>query len=137
VRRRAATALPLDGPVYNYARFLPWMMAVEEVCEAFHGASNHFHSHLSVDPTIDWVAVDRGQPPHERNPSGNRVGNRRQLEEYCRPLHARTTRSRWGSNVFSRMAIASFLAMVLQWGTAGSAIVGFSHRRSLVHSHRR
>jgi len=42
---------------------------------------------------------------------------------YCRPLHARTTRSRWGSNVFSRMAIASFLAMVLQWRTAGSAIV--------------
>ena len=63
--------------------------------------------------------VDRNQQSHERN----RVGNRRQLEEYCRPLHARATRSRWGPNVFSRMAIASFLAMVLQWGTAGSAIV--------------
>ena len=62
---------------------------------------------------------DRNEQPHECN----RVGNRRQLEEYCRPLHARATRSRWGPNVFSRMAIASFLAMVLRWGTAGSAIV--------------
>ena len=105
--------------VYHYAKFLSWVMAVEEVCEAFHGASDHYHNHLSVDPTIDWVAVDRNQNLHERN----RVGNRRQLEEYCRPLHARTTRSRWGPNVISRMAIASFLAMVLQWGTAGSAII--------------
>jgi len=107
------------APIYNYARFLPWVMAVEEVREAFHGASDHYHNHLSVDPTIDWVAVDRIQQTHERN----RVGTRRQLEEYCRPLHAQTTRSRWGPNVFSRMAIASFLAMVLQWGTAGSAII--------------
>jgi hypothetical protein len=106
------------APVYSYARFLPWVMAVEEVCEGFHGASDHYHNHLSVDPTIDWV-TDRNQKPHERN----RVGNKHQLEEYCRPLHARTTRSRWGPNVFSRMVIASFLAMVLQWGTAGSAIV--------------
>jgi len=107
------------APVYNYARFLSWVMVVEEVCEAFHGASDHYHDHRSVDPTIDWVTVGRNQQPHERN----RVGDRRQLEEYCRPLNARTTRSRWGPNVFSRMVIASFLAMVLQWGTTGSAIV--------------
>ena len=89
--------------VYHYAKFLSWVMAVEEVWEAFQGASDHYYNHLSVDPTIDWVTVDRNLKPHERN----RVGNRCQLEEYCRPLHARTTRSRWGPNVFSRMAIAS------------------------------
>ena len=73
-----------------------------------------------LDPRpIDCIMVDRNQEPHERN----RVGNRRQLEEYCGPLHGRITRSRWGPNVFSRMTIASFLAMVLQWGRAGSAIV--------------
>ena len=105
------------APVYSYARFLPLVMAVEDVCEAFHGASDHYHDHLSVDPTIDWVMGN--QQPHERN----RVGNKDQLEAYCKPLHAQTTRSRWGPNVFSRMAIASFLAMVLQWGTAGSAVV--------------
>jgi hypothetical protein len=107
------------APIYNYARFLPWVMAVEEVCEAFHGASDHSYNHLSVDPTVGWVRIDKNQQPHERN----RVGNRRQLEEYCRPLRAREIRSRWGPNVFSRMAIASSLAMALQWGTAGSAIV--------------
>jgi hypothetical protein len=107
------------APIHNYARFLPWVMAVEEVCEAFHGASDHYYNHLSVDPTIDWVTVDRNQQPHDHN----RVGNRRQLEEYCRPLHARTARSRWGPNVISRMVIASFLAMMLQWGTVGSAII--------------
>jgi len=89
------------------------------VCEAFHGASDHSYNHLSVDPTVGWVSIDKNQQPHERN----RVGNRRQLEEYCRPLRAREIRSRWGPNVFSRMAIASSLAMALQWGTAGSAIV--------------
>ena len=62
-------------------------MPVEEVYEAFHGASDHFHSHLSVDPTINWVAVDRNQQPHLHN----RIGNKHQLEEYCRPLHAQTT----------------------------------------------
>lgn len=105
--------------VYHYAKFLSWVMAVEEVWEAFHGASDHYYSHLPVDPTINWETVDRNQRPPERN----RVGNRRQLEEYCRPLRARTTRSCWGPNVISRMVIASFLAMVLQWGTAGSAII--------------
>jgi len=44
-------------PIYNYARFLPWVMAVEEVCEAFHGASDHHHDHLSADPTIHWVGT--------------------------------------------------------------------------------
>ena len=87
-------------------------MPAEEVYEVFHGASDHFHSHLSVDPTINWVAVDRNQQPPERN----RIGNRRQSGEYCKPPHARTTSSRWGPNVFSRMAITSALAMVLQWG---------------------
>ena len=78
-----------------------------------------YHNHLSVDLTTNRVTVDRNEQLHERN----RVGNRRQLKErHCGPLHARTTRSRWGPNVFST-AIAFFVAMVLQWGTASSAIV--------------
>ena len=85
----------------------------------FHGASDDFDNHLSVDPTIDGEAVVRNRQLHERN----RVGNKHQLEGHCRPLHARTTCSHWGSNVFLRMAITSFLAVVLQWGMAGPAVV--------------
>ena len=71
-----------------------------------------YQNYLSVHPTINGVTVDGNQQLHER-----------QLEErHCRPFQARTTRSRWGPNVFSK-AIALFLAMVLQWGAASSAIV--------------
>ena len=103
-------------------------MAAEEVWEAFHGASDHYHNHLSVDPTIDWVTVDRNQQPHERN----RVGNRRQLEEYCRPLQARTTRSRWGlkSDLENGNRLISCHGVAVGNGR-------FSHYCNLVHSHHR
>ncbi|KIJ95857.1 hypothetical protein K443DRAFT_682732 [Laccaria amethystina LaAM-08-1] len=108
------------APIFNYARFLPWVQAVEDVSEAFQAASDHFHNHDSVDPSIDWVTVERGQKPNERN----RVGTRTQVENYCTPWQpAERPRSRWGPKVVSRMFLASALALMLQWGTAGAALI--------------
>ncbi|KIJ95837.1 hypothetical protein K443DRAFT_108218, partial [Laccaria amethystina LaAM-08-1] len=108
------------APVFNYARFLPWVQAVEDVSEAFQAASKHFHNHKSVDPSIDWVTVERGQKPNERN----RVGTRTQVENYCTPRQpGGRPRSRWGPKVVSRMFLASALALMLQWGTAGAAFI--------------
>ena len=69
------------APVFNYARFFPWVQAVEDVSEAFQAASEHCYNHHSVDPSIKWVPVESGQKPDERN----RVGTRTQVENYCIP----------------------------------------------------
>lgn len=108
------------APVFNYARFFPWVQAVEDVSEAFQAASDHFRNHDSVDRSIDWVTVERGQKPDERN----RVGTRTQVENYCTPWQPpERPRSRWGPKVVSRMFLASALALMLQWGTTGAAFI--------------
>ena len=109
-------------PVFNYARFLSWVQAVEDVSEAFQAASDHFQNHEPVDRATTWVPVQRGQKPHERN----RLGTRDQVIAYCTPLprqSAERPRSRWGSKIVSRMFIASALALLLQWGTTGAAFI--------------
>ena len=108
------------APVFNYARFLPWVQAVEDVSEAFQAASDHFHNHDSVDPSINWVPVESGQKPNDRN----RVGTRTQVKNYCIPWQpVERPRSRWGPKVVSRMFLASALALMLQWGTTGAAFL--------------
>jgi hypothetical protein len=106
------------APIYNYARFLPWVQAVERVSEAFGAASERYHHHESVDPAIGWVAMDDGR---------NRVGSWLQVVDYCLvdhdPHHRHTFGSGWGPNVFSRIAVASALAFMLQWGTVGAAFI--------------
>ena len=108
-------------PVFNYARFLPWVQAVEDVSEAFQAASSHFGNHEPVNRDNNWVPVQRGQRPHENN----RRGNRDQVIAYCTPPQqpARIPRSRWGPKIVSRMFIASALALMLQWGTTGAAVI--------------
>ncbi|RXW23554.1 hypothetical protein EST38_g2309 [Candolleomyces aberdarensis] len=117
----------VTAPIYNYARFLPWVQAVEKVSEMFEVASYHHHHHTSVDPTIKWIAMDDSigghwSKPHDRN----RVGSVEQVARYCEfdPHDQHTAfKSMWGPNVFSRIAIASALAFMLQWGTVGAAFI--------------
>ncbi|KAJ2933687.1 hypothetical protein H1R20_g3443, partial [Candolleomyces eurysporus] len=117
----------VTAPIYNYARFLPWVQAVEKVSETFRVASERYHHHDSVDPMIGWITMgdrirDSSSKPHDRN----RVGNVSQVARYCQfDPHYRHAdfRSKWGPNVFSRIAIASDLAFMLQWGTVGAAFI--------------
>lgn len=112
------------APIFNYARFLPWMAGVEAVSEVFRAASDRYQHHESVDPNIAWVEVDRSQKPHERN----RVGSITQVGQYCdTDKEFARRRSRWGPNVFSRIAVASLLAFTLQWGTVGAAFIVVYH----------
>jgi len=104
------------APIYNYARFLPWVQAVEEVSTAFEAASERYYDHESVDPSKQWVEGDKLH-------ASNRVGNRTQVEEYCVLPYTWRRRSRWGPKIVSRMFVASVLALMLQWGTAGAAII--------------
>ncbi|KAF8797494.1 hypothetical protein BYT27DRAFT_7237245 [Phlegmacium glaucopus] len=106
-------------PIYNYARFLPWVQAVEKVSAAFEAASDRYHNNQSVNHSIDWVTVEHGDKPNEIN----RVGNTMQVEEYCILQHNRRRRSRWGPEILSRIFVASVLALMLQWGTAGALVI--------------
>ena len=105
--------------IYNYARLFPWVQAVEKVSAAFQAASNHYHNHQPVDCSVDWVTAEQGEKPNDTN----RVGNTTQLEEYCVQKHNERHRSRWGPKVLSRIFLASVLALTLQWGTTGAAII--------------
>ncbi|RXW13782.1 hypothetical protein EST38_g12070 [Candolleomyces aberdarensis] len=62
----------VTAPIYNYARFLPWLQAVEKVSETFEVVSGHYRRHESVDPDITWLTTADGgtghwSKPHERN----------------------------------------------------------------------
>lgn len=108
-------------PIYNYARFLPWVQTVEEVANVFHAASNRVDLNQSVNPSVDWLKEDRsimGPRPE------NRIGTIAEVEAYCVPMgEPPSNKSGWGPSVFSRMALASVIALALQWGTTGAALV--------------
>ncbi|EDQ98455.1 uncharacterized protein LACBIDRAFT_335946 [Laccaria bicolor S238N-H82] len=105
------------SPVFNYARFFPWVQAVEDVSEAFQAASERYSRHELVNEPVN--------PDAEKPNYRDRVGTRTQVENYCTPDQAKKppARSRWGPKVVSRMILASGLALMLQWGTAGAALV--------------
>jgi hypothetical protein len=84
-----------------HAFFLPWTRDVDEVLSPFRFASRRAEQHLPVDSSsgsLPWL-----------------VG--RQVEEYCAPL-------RWTQPLGPRhFLLASFAALLLQWGTAGAAVI--------------
>ena len=107
-------------PIFNYARFLSWVEAVETVANAFDAASENARQHRPVCGT--WVKEKKPSPrPHDEN----RVGGEIEVEKYCitRGESLDDRRSVWGPNVWSRMFIASLLAISLQWGTLNAAVV--------------
>jgi hypothetical protein len=106
-------------PIYNYARFLPWIQAVIVVSNAFGSICERDHHHDPFDPETEW---------RDRNSEGGDALTALQVDDYSRPRLGsiyRFPRHRWGldSSAPSRMLIASALALTLQWGTTGAAIV--------------
>lgn len=105
-------------PIYNYARFLSWVQAVEDVYQVFEEASERAERHVSVDPSIPWVRAEKGGKLRPEN----RRGTLAQVELYARPRRA-VHRSRWGPDVLSRFLVSSFLALALTWSTTGAAVI--------------
>jgi hypothetical protein len=123
-----ADALHVDerytAPIFNYARILPWTQNVEEVVEVFRHAAHHAQAHKPVDhrlSTSQWV---EGADSEFQIDPKNRQGNLEQVMDYCTsPIPFPNKRSHWGPDVWSRLLNASFAALMLQWGTAGAAII--------------
>ena len=106
-------------PIYNYARFLPWVQAVIVVSDAFGIICERDHYHDPVDPETEW---------RDRNSEGGAALTALQVDNYSLPRPGSVyhrPRHRWGldSSALSRMFIASALALTLQWGTTGAAVV--------------
>ncbi|KAJ7148670.1 hypothetical protein C8R43DRAFT_1008370 [Mycena crocata] len=111
------------APIFNYARFLPWTLAVEDVYRAFREASQKSEIHQPVDSRTTWERGDR----NIRVRPGNRRGSLPQVVAYVAPLAFGILdthrRKRWGPDVVSRFLIASLLALGLTWGTVGAAVM--------------
>ncbi|KAJ6492048.1 hypothetical protein C8R45DRAFT_867557 [Mycena sanguinolenta] len=105
-------------PIYNYARFLPWTLAVEDVYCAFREASKRSSSRQPVDPDRRWKNGNTNTIIHR----SNRRGSQAQVTAYV-TLEPTTPQSRWGSGVGYRFLFAAFAALGLTWGTTGAAIV--------------
>ncbi|KAF7324974.1 hypothetical protein MKEN_00539800 [Mycena kentingensis (nom. inval.)] len=112
-----------SAPIYNYARFLPWSVAVETVYVAFREASQRSASHRPVNGDEQWVIGDKVVKVRPEN----RKGTISQVAAYVRPIEVLEVfpphRSRWGNGVLSRFLLASGLALMLTWGTVGAAIL--------------
>jgi len=105
-------------PIYNYARFLPWVQAVVIVSDTFGIICERDGHHDPVVPGTEW----RKRNSDDDAPTTLQVANYslpRPGSEYLRPRH------KWGldSSALSRMLIASALALTLQWGTTGAAVI--------------
>jgi hypothetical protein len=103
-------------PIYNYARFLPWVQAVIVVSDKFGIICERDDHHDPVVPGTEW---------RER---GAGFATASQVKDYSLPrpesVYLRR-RIKWGldSSALSRMFIASALALTLQWGTTGAAAI--------------
>jgi hypothetical protein len=93
-----------SAPIYNYARFLPWIDSVETVAAAFEEAA-------------EKAVYNRPEP-------GNGRGSNELVDRYAcvdeslaRPRHRG-----FDFALVTRFLIASGLALFLQWGTIGGAI---------------
>jgi hypothetical protein len=106
-------------PIYNYARFLPWVQAVIVVSDTFGIICERDYHQDPVVPGSVW---------RKRNSEGGNALTASEVRNYSLPridsvyLHRRI---KWGidSSALSRMFIASAFALTLQWGTTGAAAI--------------
>ncbi|KAJ7916191.1 hypothetical protein B0H13DRAFT_1998538 [Mycena leptocephala] len=109
------------APIYNYARFLPWTLAVENVYYAFREASERCDSHQPVN-SGSWEKGDRNTRVHHLNRRGSLAQVTAYVKTQTQTIYPKP-RSRWGPGVVSRFLLAAFLALSLTWGTTGAAIL--------------
>ncbi|KAJ7025574.1 hypothetical protein C8F04DRAFT_1223272 [Mycena alexandri] len=116
-----------SAPIYNYARFLPWTLAVESVYYAFREASERSQSYEPVDSGLEWQKWEKGDRNMRIHPR-NRTGSLSQVSDYVKMKAIEfemnpKPRSRWGPGVVSRFLLAALIALSLTWGTTGAAVV--------------
>jgi len=100
----------ITAPIFNYARSLAWVQAVMVVSDKFDNVC------------VRNEEIAPGNTLNDRKSGGWDQLTAQQVIDYCLP---RQGRPEWrpDNSVSSRMFIASALALILQWGTTGAAVV--------------
>ncbi|THU93300.1 hypothetical protein K435DRAFT_967362 [Dendrothele bispora CBS 962.96] len=106
------------APIFNYSRVFSWATVTEEVVDCFRQASKHTRDSRPVGGG-KWVQDNQ----YDRISEANRIGTAMQVQEYCQYYPTIQREYRWGSGVWSRIFVASSMALFLQWGTTGAALV--------------
>ncbi|KZP14862.1 hypothetical protein FIBSPDRAFT_979392 [Athelia psychrophila] len=103
------------------------LSTINEVSTAFHHASDKAKACKPVNRSADWKTGNGAKNPD------NRTGNIQEVESYCSELDQRDASipdplpslklNQWGADTFPRMFVAALMALFLQWGTTGAAVV--------------
>jgi len=130
--KRTGTTLLHDEarspPVFNYARLFHWTSCVEQVVEVFRTASEEAESFKAKDqPQRTRLEIEFPGPAH----LDAQLAMREEVIEYCR--HS-VREGVFGRGVLLRMTVASFMGLMLQWLTAGAAVVIAIHRDKIYSS---
>jgi hypothetical protein len=108
-----------SAPIYNYARFLPWIANIEHIISMLHAAADNAEAHRAVDPHARWTPGNRDLSVADEN----RRGTRDQVCRYTQPVDRSRRKGGLDPDFMSRFSVAAALALFLQWGTVGGAIV--------------
>ncbi|ESK91581.1 hypothetical protein Moror_2499 [Moniliophthora roreri MCA 2997] len=108
----------ITAPVFNYSRVFSWTITVEIISEYFREATRRADLFEPVSSRQRWLPGNR----NVRIRPENRSGTSREVEDYCKPDLNPSPKS-FGSGIWMRVVLASILAVSLQWGTAGAAIL--------------
>jgi len=102
-------------PIFNYARLFYWTYNVDRIANVFHSASDH----RAVNSTLE-MKITAGS--YSRVDIGRQHESRKEGISFFQQNNRKV--SIWGHyGIFVRMAIASFLGLMLQWCTAGAAAI--------------
>ena len=106
-------------PIYNYARFLPWVRSVLVVSDTFSIICERDDHHDPVVTGTKW---------QDRNFEGGDTLTALQVQNYSLPRTGSVfgyPRHKWGldSSALFHMFLASALALTLQWGMTGAAVI--------------
>ena len=107
------------APVFNYARIWEWSSVVETIAQGFEEADRNAGRHVPVTSEKELARLA------DANRRDDRTRTINQLQAYCGfPVQGgKEPIPPVPSGIWKRIAIASAFALVLQWGTTGSAII--------------
>lgn len=116
-----------EGPIFNYARVFTWWQLAQTIETALITTVNNIATGQTCKPAEEKAVVSLWK--HDRRPEENLAGDSYTTAHYCGLdlTHGQILAyPEWGeitANVWKRVVIASFVAIFVQWGTTGPAVV--------------
>jgi hypothetical protein len=111
-------------PIFNYSRVFIWSQNAELILKFYEHAAANADRRRPVQDGAEWMSFDDSSIL-----APDRVGTEAEVEQYCmeEPKSPNpglsAMRPVFATEVFQRVAFATALALGLQWGTTGVAIL--------------